>query len=81
MRKYRLCVIKKYGAHHRHISIRFCRDAVTGEYSAFLSGFGCMLTICVEKVVPEIINLANPYGQFPRQLPCDILARKDFYQE
>ncbi len=82
MRKHRLCVIRKQGDHYHHISIRFHRDMVTGEYSVALSGFGCMLMLCVKKVIPELISLIKPHGRFPRQLPCDILAaaEKDFFR-
>ena len=78
MKRYRLSVLIKRGDLYRHISIRFRRDTVTGEYSISLSGFDCMLMLCLEKVIPELINLANPHERFPRQLPCDILAGKDF---
>ena len=81
MRKHRLCVIRKQGDQYRHISIRFRQDTVTGECSVALSGFGCMLMFCMEKVIPELINLIKPHGRFPRQLPCDILAGKDFPRE
>ncbi len=81
MKKYRLYVIRKNVDRHRHISIRFYRDTVTGEYSVFLSGFGCMILLCIEIIIPELISLAKPRVQFPRQLPCDILAGKDFFQK
>ena len=82
MRKHRLCVIRKRGDQYRPVSIRFHRDTVTGECSVALSGYGCMMMFCVEKVIPEIISLVKPHGQFPRQLPCDILAtaEKDFFR-
>ena len=80
MKRYRLSAIKKHGCLYRHISIQFRRDTVTGEYSVSLSGFGCMLMLCLEKVISELIYLADPHGRFPRQLPCDILAGKDFFQ-
>ena len=80
MKRYRLSAIKKHGDLYRHISIQFRRDTVTGEYSVSLTGFGCMLMLCLEKVIPELFYLANPHGQFPRQPPCDILAGKDFFQ-
>ena len=74
-------MIRKQGDQYRRISIRFHRDKVTGDRSVSLSGFGCMLMFCVEKVIPELINLVKPNGRFPRQLPCDILAaaEKDFF--
>jgi len=80
MRKHRLCVIRRHGDLYRHISIQFHRDTITGERSVSLSGFGCMLMFCVEKVIPELISLIKPHGRFPRQLPRDILAaaEKDF---
>ena len=80
MRKHRLCVIRRQDDQYRSISIRLHRDKVTGDRSVSLSGFGCMLMFCVEKVIPELINLVKPNRQFPRQLPCDILAatEKDF---
>ena len=81
MRKHRLCVIRRQGDQYRSISIRLHRDKVTGDRSVSLSGFGCMLMFCAEKVIPELINLVQPNGRFPRQLPCDILAaaEKDFF--
>ena len=83
MKKHRLYMIRKQGDLFHRISIRFHRDAVTGEWSVSLSGFGFMLMFCVEKVIPELISLVKPHGRFPRQLPCDILAaaEKDFYSE
>ena len=83
MRKHWLCVIRKHGDRYRPVSICFHRDTITGECSVSLSGFGCMLMSCVEKVIPELISLVKPHGRFPRQLPCDILAaaEKDFYSE
>ena len=69
MRKHRLCVIRKRGDQYRFVSIRFHRDAITRECSVFLSGFGCMLMFCMEKVIPELISLVKPHGRFPRQLP------------
>ena len=80
MRKHRLYVIRKNVDRHRHISIRFYRDAVTGECSVSLSGFGCILLLCMEIIIPELISLAKPQVQFPRQLPSGILAGKDFFQ-
>ncbi len=80
MRKHRLCVIRKKVDRHRHISIRFYRDAVTGECSVSLSGFGCVFLLCIEIIIPELISLAKPQVQFPRQPPCDILPGKDFFQ-
>lgn len=74
MRKHQLCVIRKQGDQYRPISIRFHRDTVTGERSVSLSGFGCLLMFCVEKVIPELISLVKPCERFPRQLPYDILA-------
>ena len=81
MRKHRLCMIRKQGDQYRRISIRFHRDKVTGDRSVSLSGFGCMLMLCAEKVIPELVSLVKPHGRFPRQLPCDILAaaEKDFF--
>lgn len=81
MKRYRLSAIRKRGDLYRHISIQFCRDTVTGECSVSLSGFGCMLMLCAEKVIPELVSLVKPHGRFPRQLPCDILAvaEKDFF--
>ena len=82
MRKHRLCVIRRQGDQYRSISIRLHRDKVSGDRSVSLSGFGCMLMLCIETIIPELINLANSHGRFPRQLPCDMLAaaEKDFYQ-
>ncbi len=82
MRKHRLCVIRRQGDQYRSISIRLHRDKVTGDRSVSLSGFGCMLMFCVEKIIPELINLVKPNGRFPRQLPCDILAaaEKDSFE-
>ena len=82
MRKHRLCVIRRQGDQYRSISIRLHRDKVTGDRSVSLSGFSCMLMLCIETIIPELINLANSHGRFPRQLPCDMLAAadKDFYQ-
>ncbi|MBR0342358.1 MAG: hypothetical protein IJH64_09010 [Oscillospiraceae bacterium] len=74
MKKHQLCVIRKQGDQYRPVSIRFYRDKVTGECSVSLSGFGCMLMLCAEKVIPELVSLVKPHGRFPRQLPCDILA-------
>ena len=75
-------MIRRQGDQYRSISIRLHRDKVTGDRSVSLSGFGCMLMFCVEKVIPELINLVKPNGRFPRQLPCDILAatEKDFFR-
>ena len=74
-------MIRKQGDQYRRISIRFHRDKVTGDRSVSLSGFGCMLMLCAEKVIPELVSLVKPHGRFPRQLPCDILAaaEKDFF--
>ncbi len=82
MRKHRLCMIRKRGDQYRPVSIRFHRDIITGECSVSLSGLGYMLMFCAEKVIPELINLVQPNGRFPRQLPCDILAaaEKDFFR-
>lgn len=82
MRKRRLYVIRKQGDQYHTLSIRFHRDTITGERSVSLSGFGCMLMFCVEKVIPELISLVKPHGRFPRKLPCDILAatEKDFFR-
>ena len=82
MKKHQLCVIRKQGDQYRPVSIRFYRDKVTGDRSVSLSGFSCMLMLCIETIIPELINLANSHGRFPRQLPCDMLAAadKDFYQ-
>ena len=82
MKKHQLCVIRKQGDQYRPVSIRFYRDKVTGDRSVSLSGFSCMLMLCIETIIPELINLANSHGRFPRQLPCDMLAaaEKDFYQ-
>ena len=80
MRKHRLYVIRKKGSRYCHLSLRFYRDAVTGECSVTLSGFGCMLMFCLEKVIPELANLVRPHERFPRKLPCDILAEKDFFR-
>ena len=82
MRKYQLCIIRKHGDQYRPVSIRFHRDTITGERSVSLSGFGCMLMFCVEKVIPELISLVKPHRRFPRKLPCDILAaaEKDFFR-
>ena len=80
VKRHRLSVLRKRGDLYRHISIQFHRDTVTGEYSAFISGFGSMLMLCLEKAIPELVSEANPQGRFPRQLPCDILAGKDFFQ-
>lgn len=81
MRKHRLYVIRKSGIPHHHASVRFYRDTVTGECSVALSGFGCMLMFCMEKVIPELISLCKPQTQFHRQLPCDILSGEDFFQK
>jgi len=83
MRKHRLCVIRRQGDQYRSISIRLHRDKVTGDRSVSLSGFGCMLMFCVEKVIPELISLVKPYERFPRQLPYDILviAEKDSFRK
>ena len=80
MRKHRLYVIRKQGDQYHPVSIHFHRDTVTGECSVSLSGFGCILMLCMEKVIPELTSLVKPHGRFPRQLPCDILAavEKDF---
>lgn len=82
MRKYQLCVIRKHGDQYRTVSIHFHRDTITGERSVSLSGFGWILMLCAEKVIPELVNLVKPHGRFPRQLPCDILAaaEKDFFR-
>ena len=82
MRKHRLCVIRRQGDQYRSISLRLHRDTVTGDRSVSLSGFGCMLMFCVEKVIPELISLVKPHGRFPRKLPCDILAaaERDFFR-
>ena len=82
MKKHQLYVIRKQGDQYRPVSIRFYRDKVTGDRSVSLSGFSCMLMLCIETIIPELINLANSHGRFPRQLPCDMLAaaEKDFYQ-
>ena len=77
MKGQRLSVIRKNGDQYRHISIRFRRDTVTGEYSFCLSGFGCMFMLCLEKVIPELINFTKFHGRYPRQLPCD--TGKDFF--
>ncbi len=81
MGKYRLYVIRKQGNQYQHLSVGFCRDTVTGEYSVSLSGFGWLFMVCLEKAIPELISLARPRNQFPRQMPCDILAGKDFVQK
>ena len=80
MRKRRLYVIRKQGDQYHTLSIRFHRDTITGERSVSLSGFGCMLMLCVKKVIPKLISLIKLHGRFPRQLPYDILAGKDFFQ-
>jgi len=82
MKKHQLCVIRKRGYQYRSVSIRFHRDIVTGECSVSLSGFGYMLMLCFEKIIPELINLVKPNGRFPRQLPCGILAvsEKDLFR-
>ena len=39
--------------------------------------------VLLGEIIPELISLIKPHGQFPRQLPCDILAaaEKDFFLE
>ena len=83
MRKHRRSVIRRQGNQYRSISIRFHRDKVTGDRSFSLSGFGCMLMVCLEKVIPELTILAKPDRRFPRQLPYDILAivEKDSFRK
>ena len=82
MRKRRLYVIRKQGDQYHTLSIHFHRDMITGERSVSLSGFGWMLMLCAEKVIPELVSLVKPHGRFPRQLPCDILAaaEKDYFR-
>ena len=46
MRKHRLYVIRRQGGLYRRISVRFHRDAVTGERTLRLSGFGHMMMVC-----------------------------------
>ena len=83
MRKHRLCVIRRQGDQYRSISIRLHRDKVTGDRSVSLSGFGCMLMVCLEKVIPELISLVKPDRRFPTQWPYDILAiaEKDSFRK
>lgn len=71
MKKRRLYVIRKQGDLFHRISIRFHRDAVTQEWSVSLSGFGCMLMVCLEKAIPELISVIKPDQRFPRQWHCD----------
>ena len=71
MRKHRLGMIRKQGDQYRRISIRFHRDKVTGDRSVSLSGFGCMLMVCLEKAIPELISVIKPDQRFPRQWHCD----------
>ena len=82
MRKHRLYVIRKQGDLYRHFSIRFHRDTVTGEYSISLFGFGHMIMVCMEKVIPGLAELAYPYWKYPRLFPCGILAEpgKEFFR-
>ena len=56
MRKHRIYVIRKQGDLFHRFSIRFYRDAVTGEWSASLSGFGHMLMICMIHSISELCS-------------------------
>jgi len=59
MRKHRIYVIGKQGDLFHRFSIRLYRDAVTGELSASLSGFGHMLMICMIQSIPELCSAAG----------------------
>ena len=69
MKKRRFYVIRKQGDLFHRISIRFHRDAVTGEWYVSLSGFGHMLMICAAKPIPELCGSGGLCDRFPRQFP------------
>ena len=77
MKKRRFYVIRKQGDLFHRISIRFHRDAVTGEWSVSLSGFGCMLMICAAKPIPELCGSGSLCDRFPRQFPHAIISEKN----
>ena len=77
MKKHRLYVIRKQGDLFHRISIRLHRDAVTGEWSVSLSGFGHMFMICITQSIPELCGAVSLRDQFPRRFPHDILSEKN----
>lgn len=77
MKKRRFYVIRKQGDLFHRISIRFHRDAVTGEWSVSLSGFGHMLMICTAKPIPELYGSGGLCDRFPRHFPHAIISEKD----
>ncbi len=59
MTKYRLYTIRRQGDQFRHISIHLDRDAVTGEPSICLTGFGNMLRISLVETIPELWGMVS----------------------
>ncbi len=77
MKKCRFYVIRKQGDLFHRISIRFHRDAITGEWSVYLSGFGHMLMICAAKPIRELCGPGGLCDRFPRQFPHAIISEKN----
>lgn len=65
MKKRRFYVIRKQGDLFHRISIRFHRDAVTGEWSVSLSGFGDLYG----KANPGIMWLWGSMRSFSKAFP------------
>lgn len=77
MRKHRLCVIRKQGNQYSPPLIRFHRDVVTGDCSISVSGFGHLLMICLEKMIPGLDSMVYPFHKFPRRFPYGILTESE----